>query len=301
MQNRSRIFGALAIPAGFAAAWYNWHLAQTEGQFYIKLCIFAPLAVFGGILMMVRPDLAGRLRSDSPTSHKAALGVVIGLVAVFSGINLYALKNVGAGPAPKLSKVPALVLPPDTRAQFLPVSANVSTPVSAPASGPVPTIEFRSQPYQLGSYNQKHNPMWEFVSNGETVDNWTTLLTVIERPDARTRQDLDGVSEGILTNYKSKGGQIVMAKTLVDKSGNPQNYLVAAFEEPARHAFELNFVNAVLGKTDVVVVIYGVRVTDPRDPLAKAKEFLSRNSGPIGMALGEMPLPDVSQFPRREF
>jgi len=40
--------------------------------------------------------------------------------------------------------------------------------------------------------------MWEFAAPNETVANWTTLLTIVDRPDARTRPDLDRLAQGIL-------------------------------------------------------------------------------------------------------
>jgi len=90
---RVRLFAAAMIVAGVAGWWYNWHLAATEGQFYIKLCIFGPLAVFGGFLVLIRPEWVGPVRSDSSVAHKIAIGVVIALMAVFSGLDMYLLMN----------------------------------------------------------------------------------------------------------------------------------------------------------------------------------------------------------------
>src|SRR5215470_9644252 len=65
-----RFIGLLMIAIGLGGWWYNWHLAATEGQFYIKLCLLGPLGLAGGILMLVRPEWAGPLRSDSTRAHK---------------------------------------------------------------------------------------------------------------------------------------------------------------------------------------------------------------------------------------
>jgi hypothetical protein len=89
----ARWLGLLMIAAGFAGWWYNWHLATTEGYFYIKLCVFGPLGLAGGILMLVNPDWAGPLRSDSTRAHKAALFTVIGFMLAASGIDMYLLKH----------------------------------------------------------------------------------------------------------------------------------------------------------------------------------------------------------------
>ncbi len=33
-----------------------------------------------------------------------------------------------------------------------------------------------------GSFNQKNAATWEYVTGAEIVDNWTTLVTIIDRP-----------------------------------------------------------------------------------------------------------------------
>jgi hypothetical protein len=181
----------------------------------------------------------------------------------------------------------------------MPTHIPVST--SAPANAAAPEITFLGRRYQLASFNHKANPQWEFVAAGETIDDWKTLITVIDRPDARTRQELDRLAEGIMSTYKSHGAKILMAKTMQDRTGAPYNYLVAAFEEPAKQRFELNFVKIALGPANAEMMICGVRITDPQDYLSKAKQFLNERSGEIGRALEEAALPDVGRLPRRVF
>ncbi len=164
-----------------------------------------------------------------------------------------------------------------------------------------PTITLLSRTYHLGSFNPKPQAMWEFVSAGESVTGWTTLLTLIDRPDAHTQQELDRLAEGIKSNYESHGGKILKAQTMRDASGAPYNYMVVAFEEPAKHRFELNFVKAALSPKNAYVVVYGVRITDPKDYLGKAKAFLNQHSGEVGRALENASLPDFSKLPRTEF
>jgi hypothetical protein len=179
--------------------------------------------------------------------------------------------------------------------------AIVSCALFAQPPAATPAINFLARTYRLGSFNQKPQAMWEFVSAGETVAEWTTLLTLIDRPDAHTRQDLDRLSEGIKTTYGSHGGKILKAQTMRDASGAAYNYMVVAFEEPAKHRFELNFVKAALSPKNAYVAVYGVRITDPRDYLGKAKAFLNEHSGEVGRALENAPLPDLSRLPRKEF
>jgi hypothetical protein len=164
-----------------------------------------------------------------------------------------------------------------------------------------PPLAFLSKTYSLASFNQKNKPQWEFVTGGETVDNWTTLLTLIDRADAKTAPDLDRLAEGVMQTYKSNGGRILLAKTMKDKAGVNFNYMVAAFEEPAKNRFELNFIKFALGPKNAYIMIYGTRVADPKDYKTKGKEFLNQHSEEIGRAVENAVLPDLSTLSRKEF
>jgi hypothetical protein len=164
-----------------------------------------------------------------------------------------------------------------------------------------PVVNMLSRNYRLASFHQKPNPMWEFAAPGEKIDQWNTLVTVIDRADARTKEDLDRLAQGVDSNYQSNGGRILMAKTMLDHKGAPYNYIVAAFEEPAAHRFELNFVKVAMGPKNAYVLVYGARVTDTHDYKTKGKEFLDQHSGEIGRALEAVLLPEISGLPRREF
>jgi len=287
-----RAFGLLMVVLGLAGWWYNWHLAETEGRFYIKMCVFVPLAVGGGLLVAVRPDWIGPWRSDSSPAHKTALIALIGFMAVASGVDMYRLKTSRFQERPVVIRQ-ARNVPPAVK-----VRPVMTTNVAALTA---PSLTFRSQSYRLGSFNQRNHATWEFVSDGETVNNWTKLLTVVDRPDAKTREDLDRLAEGLMATYKSHGAKILLAKTLQEASGTPFNYMVAAFEEPASQRYELNFVKMTMGEKNAVVLIHGVRVSDGTDYLGKAKEYLNRNSSEIGRAMEKMTAPDVGKFTRREF
>lgn len=139
--------------------------------------------------------------------------------------------------------------------------------------------------YKLGFSQLTPNPMYEYVSGNETVQNWTTLVTLIDRADAKTRPDLDRLAQGVMDTYKSRGGKVLMAKTMVDGSGKPFNYMVVAFDEPGKKRYELNFVKAAMGGKNAFMAVYGVRVSDERDYVAKAKQFLNERSGEIGREL----------------
>jgi hypothetical protein len=162
-----------------------------------------------------------------------------------------------------------------------------------------PRITLLGRTYHLGSYNQTVQPSWEFVTDGENVQNWTTLLTIIDRADAANRKDLDRLAEGIMANYKANRGQILLAKTFPAPTGT-YNYMAAAFEEPARNRFELNFVKAAMGPKNAYVIVYGVRVSD-QNYLQKGRQFLNQHSSEIGDALEKFTLPDLSTFPRQPF
>lgn len=279
---RARSIGLAVMAIGVAGWWYNWHLAETAGYFYIKLCLLGPLALGGGLLMLARPDWVGPLRSDSTQAHRFALFSLIGFMAAASGTDMYLLKTRQSAP-PQRVVVPRI-----------PQRGNPSVAIT-------PTITFLGQTYRLGSFNQRHNPTWEFVSGNETVNDWTRLLTIVDRSDARTREELDRLAEGLMSTYKSHGAQILAAKTLQDDSGSPFNYLVAAFEEPGKNRYELNFVKVTLGPKNAAVAIYGARISDPQDYRSKTKDFLDQHSAEVGQALGKLALPDVTKLPRTTF
>ena len=184
---------------------------------------------------------------------------------------------------------------------FLVAAFLIATGLPAQQKPIARSITFLTKVYRLASFNQKSNPMWEFTSANETVKNWTTLLTITDRPDARTRPDLGRLSQGILDNYKSHGAQILMAKTMVDASKAPYDYTVAAFEDPADHRFELNLVKAALGPKNAYMAIYGVRITDPKDYVSKAKTYLTQHSDEVGRELEKAALPAIGPLPRKEF
>lgn len=160
------------------------------------------------------------------------------------------------------------------------------------------TVSFLGKPYRLGSYNQQARPMWEFTTGAETVDNWTTLVTLIDRPEATSLPQMDQVSEGVMQSYQSAGGRVLKAETLKDKRGKPFNFLVASFNDPKAHRLELNFVKVFMGAKNAVVAIYGVRFGDP-DYMAKAKAFLDEHSTEVGSALEETSFPSTGGLPKK--
>ena len=88
-----------------------------------------------------------------------------------------------------------------------------------------------------------------------------------------------------MDNYKSHSGRILMAKTMVDASGAPYNCAVAAFDLPAEHRFELNFVKAALGPKNAYIAIYGARIDDSKDYVGKSKAYLNEHSSEVGREL----------------
>ena len=112
-----RLFGLAAMAAGAAGWWYNEHLAATEGAFWIKLCVFVPLALAGGLLMLVRPEYAGPWRQENSRSHKAAVIAVVAFMAVGSGIEFYRLQQIRERHTPKQTVIrwtPEMGRPPAT-------------------------------------------------------------------------------------------------------------------------------------------------------------------------------------------
>jgi len=169
------------------------------------------------------------------------------------------------------------------------------------ATAGAPSLTFLRKTYNLGSYSQKANPMWEFASAPETVNKWSTLVTVIDRPDAASMTNLDSLAEGTLSAFKNSGAKILLAKTMKDTAGKPYNYLVAAIDEPEKHRYELNFLKIAMGAKNAYILIYGARITDLVDYKAKAAKYVDNHSREIGMALDSAAAPNVSRWPRTTF
>jgi hypothetical protein len=166
----------------------------------------------------------------------------------------------------------------------------------------MPKLTFMNSVYTLASHNEKNNhPMWEFTTGGEPIDQWNSLVTLIDRPEAKTMEEMDRLSQGIMEVYTTHGGKVLKAQTFQDTSGKPFNYMVAAFDEPQAHRFELNFVKIATGPQHAYTAIYGVRITDPQDYVGKANKFLNEHSAEIGHALGEAKFPALDTLPRKEF
>ena len=53
----------------------------------------------------------------------------------------------------------------------------------------------------------------------------TMLLTIVDRPDAKTVADMDRLAQGVLDTYKARGAKVVMARTMQDAAGRPFNYM----------------------------------------------------------------------------
>ncbi len=171
---------------------------------------------------------------------------------------------------------------------------------AANAAANAPTLTLFSNKYTLASYNQKYNPTWEFTSN-EAINAWTSLVTLIDRADAKTVTDMDKLSEGLMSYYKKANAVVLAAKTLKNKAGVSFNYMLVAFDEPAKQRFELNFIKVGMGPKNAYIMLIGLRIRDPKDYKARTKEFLEKRSGEVGEALGEFVVADLSTLPRREF
>jgi hypothetical protein len=123
----------------------------------------------------------------------------------------------------------------------------------------------------------------------------------MDRTDAKTVPEMDRLAEGLLATYKKAGAVVLAAKTLKNQGGVSFNYLLVAFDEPAKQRYELNFVKVGMGPKNAHIMIIGLRVGDPKDYKARTKDFLEKRSGEVGQALGEFAVGDLSGLPRRVF
>ena len=194
-----------------------------------------------------------------------------------------------------------LPVTPMLRSTFIATVAAVMISSMAALASTSPTLQLLGKTYKLGSYNQNARPMWEFTAGGQTVNNWTTLVTVIDRPDVKSNGDVDKLAEGMVTGYRKAGATVLLTKTFRDPAGKPYDYLVAAFNEPDHHRMEINYAKLAMGTTNGYIQIYAVRVTGPGDYRKASATFVTKNSETIGKALDHASAPDTSTWPRKTF
>lgn len=91
--SQTRFAGAVFVLLGLFGFWWNWHELTATGAFSIKLTIFSPLGVFGGLLMAFRPEWAGPRQPDAQADQKIAVIAVMLLTAVASAADFYFLSH----------------------------------------------------------------------------------------------------------------------------------------------------------------------------------------------------------------
>lgn len=163
-------------------------------------------------------------------------------------------------------------------------------------SGSSVEIGLLDQTYHLAFYDAK-TFIWEFTTGSETVDNWTTLVTILSLPGVVAPEKLNNFSEALMSHYKSRGAQVLAYKSLKDQSGKDYNYMVAVFDEPQYNRYELDFVKMAMGRPHAFIGIYGVRITDPVNRLTKTRAYLKDNSDKIERALANARLPEIETLP----
>ena len=72
-QNRL-VYAVFALMSLGGLLW-NWHMALTEGQYYIKLAIFAPIGIVMFLAMAIKPELAAELEDKAEETPAPAPAV----------------------------------------------------------------------------------------------------------------------------------------------------------------------------------------------------------------------------------
>ncbi|HTP87099.1 MAG TPA: hypothetical protein VMJ34_09125 [Bryobacteraceae bacterium] len=165
-------------------------------------------------------------------------------------------------------------------------------------SGP-PAVHFMGKTYRLASFHAKDQATWQFYLEGETADNWTTMFTIVDRPEAQSGKEIDKLADDVKADYAAHGGKVFVTQKNQDVNGD-YTYVVVGYDSPAKQTYELQFVKIGKKFRNGYVASYGVRITDPKDYAAKTKAFLHGQSIEIAKALAEVSLPDIGKLPRTE-
>jgi hypothetical protein len=88
---KTRLLGLGLIVLFAGLLYYDWHMLIEEGQYYMKLAVFAPLGIIGGLFVFLFPTKAGK----PETGSDKLIVLLVFLLGIAAGaINLY-LMNPG--------------------------------------------------------------------------------------------------------------------------------------------------------------------------------------------------------------
>lgn len=139
--------------------------------------------------------------------------------------------------------------------------------------------------------------LYEFVPQGQAIENWEKLITIIRdksKPRNATLESVDKVAETTLQDLEAKGAFIYNAFTYEDPE-DPQknmNVITAVFSEEGRA--EVNIKKIYLnGDNYIIGATYGVRIYGETDDEIEQKvnDFLEASDVGIKFISAELPEP----------
>ena len=80
MNLKGRLLGIIIIAVFAVIMYINWHQLNTEGNYSIKMAVFGPVGLIGGLFVLAFPTKAGK--PQSTLDKVLVLGVfVVGILA----------------------------------------------------------------------------------------------------------------------------------------------------------------------------------------------------------------------------
>ena len=83
---KARLFAIVIIVIGVGLAYYNWQQLNAEGRYSFKIATFSPLAIVGGIFLLLFPAKAGKPETAKDkliVMLVLAIGLAVGLCNLY--------------------------------------------------------------------------------------------------------------------------------------------------------------------------------------------------------------------------
>ena len=136
---------------------------------------------------------------------------------------------------------------------------------------------------------------FEFLPQGETFDNWQTLVTLVRDetlPGTATLSDADAAAQSTLQQLKAKGAFVYNAFTTSSTAEGPMDVMTVVFSEPGKSEVDLKKI--FLDQDGYVEsATYGVTITgsSTAEITQKVNAFLGQTSS-IGPQFIDMQFPE---------
>ena len=91
MNLKARLLGIIILVVFVAIMYINWHQLNTEGKYSVKMALFGPVGIIGGLFVLVFPSKAGKPQ----TTLDRLLVIAVFVVGLLAGLVNWYLMDPG--------------------------------------------------------------------------------------------------------------------------------------------------------------------------------------------------------------